>query len=141
MGKINWGRVILGGLIAGVVMNIIDYVVNVPLLGARWMSETNLLHIEHMPSAGMSAMGWILSDLLIGWIAIWLYAGIRPRFNPGPKTALMAGFAVWALTAIAYSSFCFMGIYSHALMFHSALGALVAKLLGTWAGAALYKEA
>src|SRR5258708_29430308 len=27
MGKINWGRVVLGGLLAGVVLNVFDYVV------------------------------------------------------------------------------------------------------------------
>ena len=141
MGKINWGRVILGGIVAGIVMNVIDYVVNVPLLGARWMSETTLLHLTNAPSAGASALGWILSDLVLGLLTVWIYAGFRPRYNPGPLTALRAGFAVWAISGIAYSCLCFMGLYSHALVFHSAVGGLVAKLLGAWVGAMLYSEA
>jgi hypothetical protein len=28
------------------------------------------------------------------WI-MWLYAAIRPRYGPGPKTAAVAGFALW----------------------------------------------
>ena len=140
MGKINAGRVILGGLLAGLVMNVIDYIVNVPLLGAQWMNETTALHITNMPSPMMSAMGWILSDLLLGLIGVWLYAGIRPRFGPGPGTAIKAGLWVWSISAVAYSSFCFMGLYSHMLVLESALGGLVAKLAGLWLGAMPYQE-
>ena len=28
MGKINWGRVLLGGLVAGVVLDLVNYVLN-----------------------------------------------------------------------------------------------------------------
>lgn len=140
MGKINTMKVILGGLVAGLVMNVIDYIVNMPMLGARWMSETNALHLANPPSAGMSAMGWIISDLLLGWLALWVYAGIRPRFGPGPATAIKAGLTVWAISSIAYSSFCFMGLYSHALVVQCALGGLVAKVVGTWVGAMIYSE-
>jgi hypothetical protein len=34
---------------------------------------------------------------LVGIFAVWLYAGIRPRYGAGPKTALCAGAAVWGL--------------------------------------------
>jgi len=34
MGKINWGRVVLGGLLAGVVLNVIDWVVYGKVLAA-----------------------------------------------------------------------------------------------------------
>src|ERR1022692_4260888 len=32
-----------------------------------------------------------------GIIAVWLYAAMRPRFGPGPRTAIRAGAAVWLL--------------------------------------------
>jgi len=140
MGKINLGRVILGGFVGGIVTNLIDMVVNVPVLGAAWKAETDALHLTHMTSAGMSACGWIVSDFLITWIAVWLYAGIRPRFGPGPGTAIKAGLAVWALTGIAYSAFAFNGLYSQSLTLQSSLGGLVAKVAGTWLGAMIYKE-
>ena len=34
---------------------------------------------------------------LVGILAIWLYAAIRPRYGAGSKTALYAGAAVWGL--------------------------------------------
>ena len=45
-------------------------------------------------SAGFFAF-WIVIELVVGIWTMWLYAAIRPRYGPGPKTAALAGFAVW----------------------------------------------
>ncbi len=44
MGKINLGRVILGGIVAGIVADILGYLVDGVLLAPRW-------------NAGMTALG------------------------------------------------------------------------------------
>ncbi len=36
MGKINWGRVFLGGLLAGVVVNVFEFVTNGLVLASNW---------------------------------------------------------------------------------------------------------
>lgn len=36
MGKINWNRVILGGLVAGAIINIFEYVLNGWFLPKTW---------------------------------------------------------------------------------------------------------
>jgi hypothetical protein len=36
MGKINWERVLLGGLLAGFIINIFEYVTNGVVLAANW---------------------------------------------------------------------------------------------------------
>src|SRR6267143_888447 len=36
MGKINWARVLLGGLLAGFIINIFEYVTNGVVLAADW---------------------------------------------------------------------------------------------------------
>ena len=33
----------------------------------------------------------------MGILMTWWYAAIRPRFGAGPKTAAIAGFAVWLI--------------------------------------------
>ena len=33
--------------------------------------------------------------LLLGVSSMWLYAAIRPRWEPGPKTAVVARFFLW----------------------------------------------
>ena len=37
----------------------------------------------------------MVSPFMLGISTMWLYAAIRPRYGPGPKTAVVAGFALW----------------------------------------------
>jgi hypothetical protein len=39
-------------------------------------------------------------NLVAGIWTMWLYAAIRPRYGPGPKTAAVAGLAGWIAVAI-----------------------------------------
>ena len=107
-------------------------------------TTTYTLQIENSPNANVntiSMVGWIVSDLIAGIVLVWLYAGIRPRFGPGPKTAANASLAVWFLLHVAYSSFAFLGIYSWSLMAASTAGGLVAAVLAGQAGCWAYREA
>ena len=99
MGKINWARLLVGGLVAGVVVNVLWYATWVLL--ARPMVSDALQAIGH-PLQESAGMGFVMLVLgfLIGIVATWLYAAIRPRFGPGPGTATMAGVAAGLLLAV-----------------------------------------
>jgi hypothetical protein len=140
MSSINTSRVVAAGLLAGLVMNVIDFTVNVPLLGEYWDAQTRALGIPVDDMSGASALGWITSDFLRGVLLVWIYAGIRPRFGPGPRTAATAAIVLWAVTAIAYSAFFFVGLYGLKLVGASQLGGLVASLVGGQVGCRFYKE-
>ena len=89
---------------------------------------------------------WIGFDLLgivTGIVAIWIYAAIRPRLGAGLKTAIYAGVVVWILgTLVPNASFMYVGdLFSKHLTLYTTLGGLVEVVVGTIAGAALYKEA
>jgi hypothetical protein len=43
MGKVNVRRLILGGIVAGMVFNILDYLVDVVILGPQWTEGFRLL--------------------------------------------------------------------------------------------------
>ena len=97
MGKINWGRVFLGGLLACVVMNLIGSV-----LGTLFFTEgelvglwTTVRPLERWPTPTLVLLISIIVSYLVGTLVVWWYAAIRPRFGPGPKTAALAGFAFW----------------------------------------------
>ena len=93
MGKINTGRVILGGLVAGLLINISEIVLNVVVMGdemAAWVKSMNLPPMSNASMAIYTVLGFVL-----GIVMMWLYAAIRPRYGAGPKTALCAGSAVW----------------------------------------------
>jgi hypothetical protein len=140
MASINIGRVIGGGLLAGLVMNVVDGVTNGGILEARWAAETKRLGIDMAAQSG-SLAGWITFDFLCGIVLVWLYASIRPRYGPGPKTALIAGLALWLITHLAFAAWWFTGLYSFGLVAASTVGGLLAAVGGALAGGALYKEA
>jgi hypothetical protein len=139
MAGINYGRVIGGGLLAGVVMNVVDGVTNGGILNARWEAETRRLGID-MSTQSQSLPGWIAFDFLCAITLVWLYAAIRPRYGPGPKTAVCAGLAIWFITHLAFAAWWFTGLYSLGVVGASALGGLIAAVAGGLAGCALYKE-
>ncbi|MFI5235575.1 MAG: hypothetical protein ACHQXA_07695 [Gemmatimonadales bacterium] len=138
---INTGRVIGGGLAAGLVMNLIDGPVNGVLLAAQWNAETNALNPGLMAKAGTGSMvGWIITDFIVGIMLVWVYAAIRPRFGPGPRTAMLASLATWFVGHAFFASYTFMGLYSSTLIGLVSLGGLVSALAGGWVGAKLYQE-
>jgi hypothetical protein len=141
--KINVWRVIGGGLLAGLVMNVVDAVYNGALLGAWWQSEGHALSPALMARPGLvaeSTAGWVLVDFQIGILTVWLYAAIRPRFGPGARTAIVAGFATWLIAHVFFASYAFNGLYSWSLVGAASVGALVGALAGGLAGGWFYKE-
>jgi hypothetical protein len=140
MGRINLGRVILGGIAAGIVSDALGYLVDGVLLAHRWADGmARLGHLE------FSQNMWISFDLLgiIGGIVmIWIYAAIRPRLGAGMKTAIYAGVVVWILgTLLPNVTFmCVAGLFSRHLTLYTTAGGLVEVVAGAIVGAAIYKE-
>ena len=140
MGKINVGRLILGGIVAGVVADLLDYLVDNLWLRQKWAAELSLL--GHGPFSTHMWIGFDLLGIAGGLVAIWIYAGIRPRFGPGVKTAIYAGVAAWILgTLLPNTSFMYVAhLFTRHLTLYTTLGGLVEVVVGTIAGAWLYKE-
>ena len=101
MGQINTGRVILGGLVAGLVINIGETILNIPILGAESDAALQALGLE--PFGGSVIAVFVAMGFLLGLLTVWLYAAMRPRFGPGPKTAVIAGLVVWVLGVVLAS--------------------------------------
>lgn len=139
MGKINWTRVILGGLVAGVIINIFEYVLNGVVLAQNMQAAINALGKQM--GGGVLAM-FIVWGFLVGIFAVWLYAAIRPRYGAGPKTALCAGAAVWGLRYLLASvTPIALNLFPARLMVIGLAVGLVEVLVGTLVGAWLYREA
>jgi magnesium-transporting ATPase (P-type) len=138
MKSINWGRVILGGVAAGVVVNISEYVLNEIVL-KKTNEEAMKALGKTMPEGGGTIMVWLIWGFLLGIAAVWLYAGIRPRYGAGPATAVKAGVAVWflaqLLTAIVFWN---LGLFPMSPMI--LVWTLVEAVVATVAGAWVYKE-
>ncbi|HEY7530738.1 MAG TPA: hypothetical protein VIC56_08695 [Gemmatimonadota bacterium] len=141
MGSINWGRVILGGLVAGLIVNIAEIILNVLVLPGAFEAAMQERGIPYEESSQQIAI-WILWAFLFGIAAVWLYAAIRPRFGPGPGTALKAGFAAWFLASfLSTIAMLNMGLFPTNLLAIGFVWGLVEMLLATLAGAWVYREA
>lgn len=141
MANINSGRVILGGLVAGIVADILGFLVDGLLLAHRWTDGMRML--GRGPFAPKQWIGFNLLGLVGGIVTIWIYAAIRPRYGAGAKTAVLVGLAVWVVGALIPNlSFMWLAhLFPHHLTVYTTAGALVEIVVGAVAGAALYKEA
>jgi hypothetical protein len=139
---INTQKVLIGGLIAGVVMNAIDWVVNMFILGARMKAESDAFKpgMADQMMSGSTMVSYIVMDFVLGIALVWTYAAIRPRFGPGIKTASYAAILFWILAGIFLSGYLHMGMMSTGLWMAFALFGLVNFLLSAWAGAKFYTE-
>jgi hypothetical protein len=141
MGKINVGRLILGGIVAGIAANLLDFWVDGVLLAKMW--NTQLGTWGKPPFSGSQIAWFMIFGLVIGLVTIWIYVGIRPRFGPGVKTAIYAGIAAWILSTLI-PNFALMWathFFSGHLTAYTTLGAFFEIVIGAVCGAAVYKEA
>src|ERR1700693_1603850 len=139
---INTQKVLIGGLVAGAVMNVIDFVTNTYILGARMKAESDAFKpgMSDQMMSGKAVAGYIIMDFVLGILLVWTYAAIRPRFGPGIRTATYAAGLFWILTGIFYSGYMHMGMMSAGLWWTFAFIGLVNYLLSAWAGAKFYTE-
>src|SRR6266849_4619180 len=138
MGKINWNRVILGGLVAGVIINIFEFALHGFVLAKDMDAAVRALGREVGGSALLMFLAW---GFLVGIFAVWLYAAIRPRYGAGPKTALCAGAAVWVLGYLlaAVTPFALKLFPANVIAIGLVVG-LIEVITGTLVGAKLYRE-
>jgi hypothetical protein len=140
MGKTNWNRVFLGGLLAGLVSIVIGFATWAIYLGNLWTPALEGLGHPLQESGGVYVLAVVMS-FVGGILAVWLYSAIRPRYGAGAKTAVIAGFAVWLfgglLPAISYGS---MGLFPGNVLVIDSLTYLVVLIVSTLAGAWVYRE-
>jgi len=140
MNNINSGRVLLGGLLAGLLLNISEFVLNEIVLGAQ-MKDFFTGHNFRDPGGAFIAIAVILTFVL-GMILVLLYAMIRPRYGPGPMTAICAAMTAWFFVSI------YTGVINDVLLGIPAgtailviVWTLVEYILAALLGAFVYKEA
>ena len=140
MGKINIGRLILGGIVAGIVNDILGYGVNGWLLQERWAGA---MRSPGHGAFSASALIWFnLLGFVAGLVTMWVYVAVRPRLGPGVKTAIYAAIASWLLGVVLPNAGLMYapGLFPRPLTLFTTLGSLVQIAVATIAGAALYKE-
>ena len=140
MAHTNRGRVILGGLLAGVVINIVEYVTNGLVLKQAWGQAMQALG-KPSELSGSAILIFNIWGFLLGIAAVWLYAAIRPRYGQGVGTAIRAALAAWALVVVLPDLSLFpLGIFPTRLLVIPSITGLVELVIATIVGAWIYKE-
>ena len=138
MGKINKARVLLGGLLAGLIINIFEYVTNGVVFASQWDAFMKGLGRQMRPGA---IPFFIISAFVAGIGVVWLYAVARPRLGPGPKTAALTGVAYWFFAmAIPDANATATNLVPGRITASVALIVLVGVLIASVCGAWVYKE-
>jgi hypothetical protein len=140
VGKINLSRVILGGIVAGIVIDVFEGILNGAILAGQWAEVMTGLGKSAAISAKQIA-AFNVWGLAVGILTVGLYAAIRPRFGAGPRTGVLAGLGVWALAfAMGDAAPVFLHIFPVGTMATSLVVEAVGMATAGVAGAAVYKE-
>lgn len=136
---INPKRVLTGGLVAGVII-LASAVLMVPVVGDQM---DKALEARNLPAMGGGAMAFFaLVSLSNGVALVWLYAAVRPRLGPGPRTAALVSLLVWFLAYfLANAANVAYGFMPVRLTVIGTAWGLVELLVAGMVGARLYAEA
>lgn len=126
-------------MLAGLVLNVFDFLIHGVWLKADW--EAALTALNHPGAMNGSAITvFVLLDFVVGIFGVWLYAAMRPRFGAGPRTAVIAGLALWVLAAVFTASQAQLGLFPNRLLWMPMAIALVQLPLAIVVGAKFYQE-
>jgi hypothetical protein len=141
MATINWGRLVLGGLVAAIIMFLTDGFIHERIVNTDWHAVYAGLRAAEPEPHGTSMVYFAVFELGRGFIAMLFYATMRTHFGAGPKTAVVAGIASWvAFSLTGPAQFIPLGFYSTALWMKVGALHLITSIIATIAGAALYKD-
>jgi hypothetical protein len=140
MGKTNWTRVFLGGVVAWIVLEVLYVVAVVTYLKNLWDPVLLVVNPDFKDTVGFQIF-WAVFYLVAGILVVWLYSAIRPRLGAGPKTAVIAGLFVWAFFGLSFGlTTGAMGIFPAKVLIFDSLTGLIMFVVATLAGAWIYKE-
>ena len=140
MGKTNWKRVFLGGVVAWIVLEILFVVALKIYLKGFWDPAILAVNPDFEDTTGLQLI-YLVFHLVAAILAVWLYSAIRPRLGAGPKTALIAGLFVWFFYGLCFGlNAGAMGLIPTNVLVADSLTTLVQYVVATLAGAWVYKE-
>jgi hypothetical protein len=139
MGGINVGRWIAGGIVAGVIMWVVEGAASIVYMGDMEAAlEAHGLGMEL--TAGVMALTVVVS-LVAGLVLVFLYVAARPRFGPGPKTAVIVAIAMWIggylLSLVGYQM---IGLYPSSMLIMWGLIGLIEMIVASVVGGWVYRE-
>ena len=142
MYKINWVRVLVGGLVASIILFLTDGFLHERLALGLWQAVYADLGVAEPKHNAYALVYFAIFELGRGFISIYLYALMRSCCGAGPKTAALAGIVAWiAFSVSGPAQFIPLGFYSHALWIKVGAFQFITSIVAAVAGAFLYRDA
>ncbi len=139
MAGINIPRWLVGGITAGVVLWMLEGAASM-----FYMADMEAAMASHNLAMEMSgailALSMIVS-LIVGLTMIFFYAAIRPRFGPGPMTAVIVAVMYWiGGYAVSLLGYHMLGLFPPGMLAMWGILGLLEMIVAALAGAWLYQE-
>lgn len=141
MPKLNWSRIVIGGLIAALILFLTDGFFHERVVTADWQAIYAGLGAREPQHNSSGIAYFAIFELGRGLVSLFVYALMRQFHTPGPKTAALAGIVAWfAFSVTGPAQFIPLEFYSNALWVKVAAFQLITSIIATIAGAALYRD-
>jgi hypothetical protein len=141
MSQVNWGRLALGGVIAGIIAFVTDGILHEHLIHHHWEALVKGLNMPQQGHSPTAFAYFAIYELGRGFVSLFVYAMMRARFGAGPRTAAWAGVVGWvAFSVTGPAQFIPLGFFSDTLWCLAGAYQLVTSVVATIAGAAAYAE-
>jgi hypothetical protein len=135
--KINWRRVLLCGIVAGLAWTVLSSMITASVARDFVAAVPNAR--LSAPSGGLIAF-LLIVNLVMGIWAMWLYAAVRPRYGPGPKTAAVVGFSWWVISSLVDATWGSFGFVAPKAVLAPVAASLPAIIVAAVVGAWFYRE-
>ena len=139
MGGINVSRWLTGGLAAGILIWLMEGAASALYMSAMIDAlEPHGLAVD-TTSAGIR---WsLVVSLLSGLTLVFFYAAARPRFGPGPRTAVTVAIALWCGSVlVALIGYQMLHLFPPALLMTWGATGLVEWVIAGLVGGWIYRE-
>ena len=140
MSRINLGRVFDRRAGGGIIINVGEFILN----GVLLEEEMNAAMAALNKPARRSAHDHLVrrcSASASGFMLVWTYAAIRPRFGAGIKTAICASTLVWGLAYLYPNLFMIIiNLFPRDMMVMATVWGLIEIIIAGIAGAWVYTE-
>lgn len=138
MSDLNWPRILAGGLVTGLIINVGETLLNGFILVDSYAGAMMRYGVAESPH---SVAIFTVYGFLLGVVIVFLYAALRPGLGSGPGTAVLTGLVVWFLFSVSFADFHLaIPVFPTRVPIGNALWGLVEVPLATLAGAAVYRD-
>jgi hypothetical protein len=130
-----------GTVVSGVVMNVLDALVNGIFFLRDFQANAERLGLD--PGAADSLPGlviWVTMDFVFGFVLAWLYGALRPAGGAGAATALRAGAALYVPTTCVILGFGVLGMLTPPLLVKMAVSGAAVVGVGALAAGRTYEK-